>query len=178
MKKIDEHIKKEILDCYHMIIVSSFFSFLGIIGLKNIFSIDITEIYAESFMYVITIIIFALICIIVSVFGIVFLVYEIRKLNKQYIRLKEVRRLELENRVIYAHIDGEKANEYGYSSIICSAEVNGCECQFISDKPVFDAFYAAKELGVEEVKVYTSIQNPNEYVVDLRDLEERVVDLT
>lgn len=169
MNKIDKHLKEELGFSIFLIIFSCGLVTMGMVSLGETLNVN-----DELFDSVIHFLGF----IILGVPGIILFVFEAQKIIKLLIRLKQINQIELENKIIYAHIDGAKSNNYGQDSVVCSAIVDGCECQFVSDQPVFDAYYAAKELGVEEVKVYISIKNPNEYVVDLRDLEERVVDLT
>ena len=77
-----------------------------------------------------------------------------------------------------AHIDGEKDKPFEGRIILCSKEINGIKKEFESDPIEFDLIYAAKELGIEEIKVLINQNNPDKYVVDTREIEERIVDLT
>ncbi|MBQ6477316.1 MAG: hypothetical protein IJI43_02665 [Bacilli bacterium] len=62
--------------------------------------------------------------------------------------------------------------------IVCYANVNGERRKFLSESVDFDLDYVCRELNITEVPVLINLQDQNEYVVDTREILDRVVDLT
>ena len=165
MKKIDSYSNNRIVESIAFGIISlgiiALAAYLILVGVVDGFS-------AESVILI----------LFVSFLGISMLVISIIGLIKSIFRKGEINKVMKNPNFVMAHIDGEKSSNYEGTIITCSAEINGTKQEFNSDPVKFDFMYAVKELGVEEIKVYIDQNDPTKYVVDTREIEDRVVDLT
>lgn len=165
MKKIDNYSNGKIIDSIVLGIIS-----IGIVALDTYYILSGT---IEGFnLSSIILIIF------LSFLGIGLLITSIINIIKSIHRKAVIKKVMDNEAFIMAHIDGEKDKPFEGRIILCSKEINGIKKEFESDPIEFDLIYAAKELGIEEIKVLINQNNPDKYVVDTREIEERIVDLT
>lgn len=144
-------------------IVSSFLVLYFVIGITNLL-IDIK---------------FSLSFIIIFLIGIIMFIISCIEIRKKIIRIKQIKKALNESRIVKATINGAKTDANLNSLLVCSAKIEGIEYHFIS-APIqaYDFMYAIHELGIKELPVYVNMQNPKEYyVVDTREIEDRIVDL-
>ena len=92
-------------------------------------------------------------------------------------RGKEIKKLGQVGTPINAKIISEKISAL-QTQLVCSAEINGVNYEFISEPVEQYTYYACQELGITEIPVYVNMQNPKEYIVDIRSLDNIFVDLT
>ena len=113
-----------------------------------------------------------------SAIGIITLILNLKGLLKMNNEKNKLEVLKNTGTIIQAKIIDEKHSFLENNQLICSAEVNGTPCEFISSTVPRYSLYACQELGIEELPVYVNMQNPKEYAVDAREVEDRIVDLT
>lgn len=165
MKKIDNHYNKKITESIALFIIGT-----GLIALASYFILlgTIEGTILESILAIIFFLFLGVGAIILGIINII----------KSIHRKAEIKKVMDNETFIMAHIDGEKDKTFEGRIILCSKEINGIKKEFESDPIEFDLIYAAKELGIEEIKVLINQNNPDKYVVDTREIEERIVDLT
>ena len=165
MKKIDNYSNDKIIDSIVLGIIS-----IGIVALDTYYILLGTiEGFNSSSIILI---------IFLSFLGIGLSIISIINIIKSIHRKAEIKKVMDNENIIMAHIDGEKDKIFEGRIILCYKEINGRKKEFESDPIEFDLIYAAKELGIEEIKVLINQNNPDKYVVDTREIEERIVDLT
>ena len=165
MKKIDNHYNKKITESITLFIIGA-----GFIALASYF-ILLGMIEGTILESILAIIFFLFLGVVAIILGIINIIKSIH-------RKTEIKKVMDNETFIMAHIDGEKDKTFEGRIILCSKEINGIKKEFESDPIEFDLIYAAKELGIEEIKVLINQNNPDKYVVDTREIEERIVDLT
>ncbi len=166
MKKLDNVVKNKLKQIPGMILFSSIFIAFGAFFLflqKNAGP-------SEKDDYLIGIIV----CLGIGIF---ILLTSIVSFFRWNFRGKEINKLEQTGTPINAKIVAEKISAL-QTQLVCSAEINGVNYEFISEDVDYYTFYACQELGITEIPVYVNMQNPKEYVVDVRSLDDIYVDLT
>ena len=158
MKKLDDYTNKQIQTFPLAVFLSLVFIVIGIVFL--IFSLNIIG---------------AVFCFALGIFS---MIMNIKIFKKALTKKEQISKVEMLGTKIIAKVEEQKY-EYPYGSIvICSAEVNGNRCEFVSEPVDFDVIYACQELELEGLPVYVNMENSEEYAVDIRELENRVEDLT
>ena len=166
MKKLDDVAKKNLKKIPGMILFSLVFIGFGafFLFLYKYAGPSEKDDYVIGIIVCLGIGIFTLLSSIASFFGWI-------------IRGKEINELEQVGTPINAKIVAEKISTL-QTCLVCSAEINGVNYEFISEDVKRHTFYACQELGITEIPVYVNMQNPKEYVVDVRSLDDIYVDLT
>ena len=165
MKQINERSNKIIKDYPVSILFSLFFIALGFLFLK------ISQTISDESCIVIVIAGFFL--------GIISFIINTRIFLQNCKKSKQIQRTLEVGSPLKATIEGERnIGILKGNGLVCSAEINGIRHEFISEQISYFATYACQELGIKTITVYVNMQNPEEYVVDLREIEDRIVDLT
>ena len=165
MKQIDEHSNKIIKDYPVSILFSLFFIALGFLFLK--ISQTISD---ESFIAI---------AIAGFLLGITTFILNTRSFLRNFKKNKQIKNALAYGSSFKATIEGERRiGMIEGSGLVCSAEINGTRHEFVSEPISYYVPYACEELGIKTITVYVNTQNPEEYVVDLREIEDRIVDLT
>lgn len=166
MKKLDDNVKNSLKQLPGAIFLSLF---LIAIGAFFLFMYKYGDASNQS-NYMVGIIvgfglgIFVLISCIASFFGL-------------FARGKKIKKLGQVGTPINAKIISENISTL-QTQLVCSAEINGVNYEFISEPVERYTYYACQELGIEELPVYVNMQDPKEYAVDISEVEDRIVDLT
>ncbi len=165
MRKINEYSKKRMREYPLSILFSLFFIAFGFLLLKfyqN--SSDSNHLFGATVLLLI---------------GIISIVANTRLFLRNYKKNKKIKNAMEFGSAFKATIEGErKIGTFEGNGITCLAEVNGKPYEFVSE-PVSRYFtYACQELDIKTITVYVNIRNPEEYVVDTREIEDRIVDLT
>ena len=167
MNKIDDGIKKKIKQFPIAVLLS--FVFIGFGALCFYLYVIVNSIDRDGYL------VGAIVSLSIGVFSLISIIKDYIKLvNKS----KQMDSAVASGNIIQAKIIDEKYTFLEGCQLICSAEVNGTPCEFISSTVPRYSLYACKELGIEELPVYVNMQNPKEYAVDAREVEDRIVDLT
>ena len=158
MKKPDDYVNKQIKAFIPLLFFSLFFFAIAILILKT----------GENWF--VTIFCFGL--------GVVALILDFKLFIGACIKKKQIKRALKFGTKVIATIDETKYSYPVGVVAVCSSEINGTRYKFISGPISFDIEYACKELGVEGLTVYVNMNNPKEYIVDISEIENRVVDLS
>ena len=165
MKQIDEHSNKMVKEYPVSILFSLFFIALGFLFLK--ISQTISD---ESFIAI---------AIAGFLIGIITFIINTRTFLRNFKKNKQIKNALAYGSSFKATIEGKrKISMIEGSGLVCSAEINGTRHEFISEPISYYVPYACEELGIKTITVYVNTQNPEEYVVDTREIEDRIVDLT
>ena len=165
MKQIDEHSNKMVKEYPVSILFSLFFIALGFLFLK--ISQTISD---ESFITI---------AIAGFLIGIITFIINTRTFLRNFKKNKQIKNALAYGSSFKATIEGERRiSMIEGSGLVCSAEINGTRHEFISEPISYYVPYACEELGIKTITVYVNTQNPEEYVVDTREIEDRIVDLT
>ena len=165
MKQIDDHSNKMVKEYPVSILFSLFFIALGFLFLK--ISQTISD---ESFITI---------AIAGFLIGIITFILNTRTFLRNFKKNKQIKNALAYGSSFKATIEGERRiSMIEGSGLVCSAEINGTRHEFISEPISYYVPYACEELGIKTITVYVNTQNPEEYVVDTREIEDRIVDLT
>ena len=164
MTQLDEHSKKMIREYPIAMLLSFFFVIFGLIFLKLYLD-------AQEENYLVGAISGLSLGLISTILNTGLFLKNLKK-NKQIKKALEY------GSSFKASINGEKSDGIEGKRMICTAEINGTKYEFISEPVSRYASFACKELGIDTLTVYVNTSNPKEYVVDIREIEDRIVDLT
>ena len=165
MKQIDEHSNKMVKEYPVSILFSLFFVAFGFLFLK-LYQNSSNSDYLSG-------------AVVGFLLGIASFILNTKTFLRNFKKNKQIKNALAYGSYFKATIEGERRISMTEGSgLVCSAEINGTRHEFVSEPISYYVPYACEELGIKTITVYVNTQNPEEYVVDTREIEDRIVDLT